>query len=126
MMKKVFLDTNILIDYLARRGQFFEPAAQIVQLGQQHEFGLLVSAMSFATASPLIPLPLTRPLSPVSPTSRMPCNIIQPSARVPMSSSLATAAISTLLKSKSMSRNSSLICLRKNKQEGNALPRPQA
>ena len=50
-MKKVFLDTNILIDYLARRGQFFEPAAQIVQLGQQHEFGLLVSAMSFATAS---------------------------------------------------------------------------
>ena len=51
MMKKVFLDTNILIDYLARRGQFFEPAAQIVQLGQQHEFDLLVSAMSFATAS---------------------------------------------------------------------------
>jgi len=50
-MKKVFLDTNVLIDYLARRGQFFEPAAQIVQLGQQHEFDLLVSAMSFATAS---------------------------------------------------------------------------
>ena len=36
MMKKVFLDTNILIDYLARRGQFFEPAAQIVQLGSAH------------------------------------------------------------------------------------------
>ena len=35
-MKKVFLDTHILIDYLARRSQFFEPAAQIVQLGQQH------------------------------------------------------------------------------------------
>ncbi len=51
MMKKVFLDTNILIDYLARRGQFFVPAAQIVQLGQQHEISLLVSAMSFATAS---------------------------------------------------------------------------
>ena len=50
-MKKVFLDTNIVIDFLARRGQFFEPAAQIVQLGQQHEFCLLVSAMSFATAS---------------------------------------------------------------------------
>ena len=29
MMKKVFLDTNVLIDYLARRGQFFLPAAQI-------------------------------------------------------------------------------------------------
>lgn len=51
MMKKVFLDTNILIDYLARRGQFFEPAAQIVQLGQQYDCQLLVSALSFATAS---------------------------------------------------------------------------
>ncbi len=50
-MKKVFLDTNVLIDYLARRGQFFEPAAQIVQLGQQHDCQLLVSALSFATAS---------------------------------------------------------------------------
>ena len=37
MMKKVFLDTNILIDYLARRGQFFQPAAQIVQLGQDRQ-----------------------------------------------------------------------------------------
>ena len=50
-MKKVFLDTNVLIDYIARRGQFFEPAAQIIPLGQQHEFALLVSALSFATAS---------------------------------------------------------------------------
>ena len=37
-MKKVFLDTNIHIDYLARRGQFFEPAAKMVQLGQQHHY----------------------------------------------------------------------------------------
>lgn len=51
MMKKVFLDTNILIDYLARRGQFFDPAAQIVQLGQLHKCKILVSALSFATAS---------------------------------------------------------------------------
>lgn len=50
-MKKVFLDTNILIDYLARRGQFFEPAAQIVQLGQQNKCKILISALSFATAS---------------------------------------------------------------------------
>lgn len=51
MMKKVFLDTNVLIDYLARRGQFFQPAAQIVQLGQDNKCKLLVSALSFATAS---------------------------------------------------------------------------
>lgn len=50
-MKKVFLDTNVLIDYLARRGQFFEPAAQIVQLGQQRSCEILVSALSFATSS---------------------------------------------------------------------------
>ena len=50
-MKKVFIDTNILIDYLARRGDFFAPAAQIVQLGQQCKCEILVSAMSFATAS---------------------------------------------------------------------------
>ena len=36
-MKKVFLDTNVLIDYLARRGQFFQPAAQRVQLGQDRQ-----------------------------------------------------------------------------------------
>ena len=46
MMKKVFLDTNVLIDYLARRGQFFQPAAQIVQLGQDRQCELLVSALS--------------------------------------------------------------------------------
>jgi predicted nucleic acid-binding protein len=46
MMKKVFLDTNILIDYFARRGQFFQPAAQIVQLGQDRQCELLVSALS--------------------------------------------------------------------------------
>lgn len=50
-MKKVFLDTNVLIDYLARRGRFFEPAAQIVQLGQGQKCEILVSALSFATAS---------------------------------------------------------------------------
>lgn len=50
-MKKVFLDTNVLIDYLARRGQFFRPAAQIIQLGQDNKCDLLVSALSFATAS---------------------------------------------------------------------------
>ncbi len=50
-MKKIFLDTNVLIDYLARRGHFFHPAVQIVQLGQDNKCELLVSALSFATAS---------------------------------------------------------------------------
>lgn len=50
-MKKVFLDTNVVIDYLARRGQFFLPAAQIIRLGEGHKYELLVSALSFATVS---------------------------------------------------------------------------
>ncbi len=50
-MKKVFLDTNVFIDYLARRGQFFTLAAEIVQLGHSQRVELLVSALSFATAS---------------------------------------------------------------------------
>ena len=50
-MKKVFLDTNVFIDFLARRGQFFSPAAKIVQLSQDQKIELLVSALSFATAS---------------------------------------------------------------------------
>lgn len=36
-MKKVFLDTNVFIDFLARRGQFFSPAAKIVQLSQDQK-----------------------------------------------------------------------------------------
>ena len=50
-MKKVFLDTNVFIDFLARRGHFFSPAAKIVQLSQDQKIELLVSALSFATAS---------------------------------------------------------------------------
>lgn len=38
-------------DYLARRRQYFLPAAEIVQLGMEHKYELLVSALSFATAS---------------------------------------------------------------------------
>ena len=47
----VFIDTNILIDYLARRERFFEAAALVVQLGQRKKCHLLVSSLSFATTS---------------------------------------------------------------------------
>lgn len=49
-MKNVFLDTNVLIDFLAHRGEFYEPAALIVSLGIQDRIKLQVSALSFATA----------------------------------------------------------------------------
>ena len=50
-MIKVFLDTNILIDYLSHREPFFEPAALLLQLGQRKKCQLSVASMSFATAS---------------------------------------------------------------------------
>lgn len=53
-MTKVFLDTNILMDYLSRREPFFEPAALIFQLGKRKKCLLLVSSLSFATASFLL------------------------------------------------------------------------
>ena len=50
-MKKVFIDTNVLIDYLGRRGQFYEPAAKIISLADLGLFRLTASSLSFATGS---------------------------------------------------------------------------
>ena len=49
-MKTVFLDTNVFIDFLAHRGEFYEAAALIVSLAIQDRIQLQVSALSFATA----------------------------------------------------------------------------
>ena len=50
-MKRVFLDTNVLIDYLAHREPFFEEAAIIVSLAKHKKIRLYVASMSFAAAS---------------------------------------------------------------------------
>ncbi|MBO5205916.1 MAG: PIN domain-containing protein [Prevotella sp.] len=50
-MKNVFLDTNILIDFMARRENFYDNAAIIFSLGMNKRIKLYVAAMSFATAS---------------------------------------------------------------------------
>lgn len=49
-MMRIFIDTNILIDFLARRGEFFIPAWSVITRSKQEDV-LLVSALSFATAS---------------------------------------------------------------------------
>ena len=46
---KVFLDTNILIDFIARRDGFYEYAANIINLGIRGEVKLYATPMSFAT-----------------------------------------------------------------------------
>ncbi len=50
MTKKVFLDTNVLIDYFGSRNNFIA-ASTIISLAQKGYYTLLVSSLSFATAS---------------------------------------------------------------------------
>ena len=50
MKKKVFLDTNILIDFFASRRDYIS-ASTIVTMAKEGRFQLLVSSLSFATAS---------------------------------------------------------------------------
>lgn len=46
---KVFLDTNVVIDYLAKRQLFAEDANRMITLCCQREDELCISALSFTT-----------------------------------------------------------------------------
>ena len=50
-MKKVFIDTNVLIDFLGERETFYQPAALIASRADRKEIELMVSSLSYATAS---------------------------------------------------------------------------
>lgn len=50
-MKKLFLDTNIMIDLLSERQPFYAEAARIFSLADKKEIELSVSALSFATTN---------------------------------------------------------------------------
>ncbi|SRR5690554_3581022 len=50
-MKKVFLDTNIIIDLLAERDPFYESIAKIATLADQKKLQLVASPISFTTVS---------------------------------------------------------------------------
>ena len=47
---KVFLDTNIVIDFYDQRGDFYYPAAVIFDLAYQGKIQLYVSAVTFVNA----------------------------------------------------------------------------
>lgn len=47
-MKKLFIDTNILIDLLSRREPFFEDAATLFSMADKKEFELSVSSLTIA------------------------------------------------------------------------------
>lgn len=51
MSKRVFIDTNIMLDLLGEREPFYNSAAQIATLSDQKRVQLIVSPISFATVS---------------------------------------------------------------------------
>lgn len=53
-MDKVFLDTNVVVDFLCERELFYQPAAMIVTKAYRKEIDLCCSPMTLATASYLM------------------------------------------------------------------------
>lgn len=53
-MIRAFLDTNVIVDYLAKREKFYENAAIIISLAKHKKIKIYVASMSFATASYLM------------------------------------------------------------------------
>lgn len=47
-MERLFLDTNIVIDLLAKRVPFYQEAQELFTLGDQKEVQLFISAVTFA------------------------------------------------------------------------------
>lgn len=50
-MKKIFLDTNIMLDLLGEREPFYTPIAKLTTLVDRGELEFAVSALSYATAN---------------------------------------------------------------------------
>ncbi len=50
-MKKIFIDTNIVIDLLAKREPFYEEAAKLFSLADRKKVKLIVSALTFANTN---------------------------------------------------------------------------
>ena len=50
-MKKLFIDTNIVIDLLAKREPFYEETAELFSLADKKKVTLIVSALTFANTN---------------------------------------------------------------------------
>lgn len=48
---KLFLDTNVMLDFLGERESFYISAAKIATLADKRKIKIIVSALSFATVS---------------------------------------------------------------------------
>ena len=49
-MQKLFLDTNVIIDFLGERENFYEPAAKILTLADKKKIKILTSPTSISNA----------------------------------------------------------------------------
>ena len=47
-MKKIFLDTNVILDFLLKRENYFAEAREIVALGYNRVCELYLSSLSFS------------------------------------------------------------------------------
>lgn len=51
MSKRIFLDTNVILDLLGERDPFYEEAAKLATLADNGKITLVVSPLSFATVN---------------------------------------------------------------------------
>lgn len=50
-MNRLLLDTNIVIELLAKRAEFYEEAAELFSLADKKEVGLAISSLTFANTN---------------------------------------------------------------------------
>jgi predicted nucleic acid-binding protein len=51
MSKRIFIDTNIMLDLLGERKPFYDPIAKIATLAEKEKLTMVVSPISFATVN---------------------------------------------------------------------------
>ena len=51
MKSRLFIDTNIMLDFLGEREQFYKPIAKLATLADKGRLNLVISPISFATVN---------------------------------------------------------------------------
>lgn len=51
MSRRIFVDTNVMLDLLGERGDFYPPIAKIASLAEKEKLTMVISPISFATVN---------------------------------------------------------------------------
>lgn len=51
MSKRIFIDTNVMLDFLGERKPYYESIAKIATLGEKQKLTLVASPLSYATVN---------------------------------------------------------------------------